>query len=45
MQSECSVKGCMKCAIKDWCDHPMDTNLQKLIAAVKAVGDPNFIVK
>ena len=45
MQNECSIKVCMKCAIKDWCDHPMDTNLQKLIAAVKAVGDPNFIVK
>ena len=29
MQNECSIKGCMKCAIKDWCDHPMDTNLQK----------------
>lgn len=45
MQNECSVAGCMKCALKSWCDHPMDTKLQELIAAVNAVNDPNFNVK
>ena len=45
MQNECSISGCMKCALKNWCDHPMDVNFQALIAAIEAVGDPNFVVK
>ena len=45
MQNECSISLCPKCALKDWCDHRIDLNFQSLIAAVQAVGDPNFIVK
>lgn len=45
MKNECSVAGCLKCALKPWCDHPMDAKLQELIASVKAVNDPNFVVR
>ena len=45
MQNECSVPGCAKCALKDWCDHRLDVRFQELISAIEAVGDPNFVVK
>ena len=45
MQNECNVAGCVKCALKDWCDHRVDINFQSLIAAIEAANDPNFVVK
>lgn len=45
MNDECTVASCMKCALKEWCDHPLDTHFQELIAAFRQIGDPNFVVK
>lgn len=45
--SECSVSGCPKCALREWCDRPENqvaTNLEMLIQKLKALRDPNFRV-
>lgn len=42
---ECSPQTCVRCYLRDWCDHRMDAKAQDLIQRVIALHDPKFIVR